>query len=91
MISWHRFKRDIPAFLDKLVEEKKEGLVPINMVRQLDRYEEQPKETVIETPLQPFVSELSEQDILDLEKNIQKSGVKEKKVKKPLDKKKKNS
>jgi len=91
MISWHRFKRDIPAFLDKLVEEKKEGLVPINMVRQLDRYEEQPKETVIETPLQPFVSELSEQDILDLEKNIQKSEVKEKKVKKPLDKKKKNS
>lgn len=91
MISWHRFKRDIPAFLDKPVEEKKEGLVPINMVRQLDRYEEQPKETVIETPLQPFVSELSEQDILDLEKNIQKSGVKEKKVKKPLDKKKKNS
>lgn len=91
MISWHRFKRDIPTFLDKPVEEKKEGLVPINMVRQPDRYEEQPKETVIETPLQPFVSELSEQDILDLEKNIQKSEVKEKKIKKPLDKKKKNS
>lgn len=91
MISWHRFKRDIPTFLDKPVEEKKEDLVPINMVKQPDRYDEQPTETIIETPLQPFVSELSEQDILDLEKNIQKSEVKEKKVKKPLDKKKKNS
>jgi len=87
MIGWHRFKRDVPSFLDKPVEEKKEGLVPINMVKQPDRYNEEVK---VEVPIQPFVPELSEEDILNLEKEIQKEEKKEKKVKKVLDKKKKN-
>lgn len=86
MLGWSRFNRDVPSFLDKPKEEKKEGLVPINMVRQPDRYEDEIK---VEVPIQPFVSELSEEDILNLEKQIQKEEKKVKKVKKPLDNKKK--
>lgn len=92
MISWHRFKRDIPSFLDK-PEEPKEGeqIVPLNMAKTKQEYLEQNniQEEII--PIQPFVPSMTDEEILKMEKKLMKNEKKVEKTKKPVDKKKKKN